>query len=64
MKQIEEEEDKDESVSDEIFDSLPLISEESDDESSSEWDDEEEEFDDDLDDLDDEDIDFREGGEF
>ena len=64
LKQIEEEEDKDESVSDEIFDSLPPISEESDDESSSEWDDEEEEFDDDLDDLDDEDIDFREGGEF
>jgi len=66
LKQIEEEEDKEDMKLDiDEIDALPPISEEpSDDETDEEWEDEDEFEDEDLDDLDDEDIDFEEGGEF
>ena len=67
LKQIEEEEEKEDGVTEETFESLPPIS---DDELSEDddWEDEEDEFDDndldDIDDIDDNDIDLEEGGEF
>ena len=66
LKQIEEEEDKEDMKLDiDEIDVLPPISEEpSDDETDEEWEDEDEFEDENLDDLDDEDIDFEEGGEF
>ena len=65
LKQIEEEEEKEDSLPDEILESLPPISEEPDEEDNDDWEDEEDEFEDtDLDDIDDDDIDLEEGGEF
>ena len=61
LKQIEEEEAKEDSISSEVFDDLPPISENGDDDESN-WEDEDE-FDDE-DDFDEEDIDLDEGGEF
>ena len=66
LKQIEEEEAKEDSVSEEVFDNLPPISETDDSlPSDDSWDEDDDEFaDDDLDNIDDEDIDLSEGGEF
>jgi len=64
LKQIEEEEDKEDMKLDiDEIDALPPISE-TEDENDEDWEDEDEFEDEDLDDLDDEDIDFEEGGEF
>ena len=60
LKQIEEEEDKDDLPNDDMFADLPPIEEE-----PTDWEEEDEEFDDeDIDDISDEDIDLSEGGEF
>ena len=69
LKQIEEEEAKEDNVASDVFDDLPPISENDDDDDSddedSEWNEDEDDFDDDsLDDIDDDEIDIEEGGEF
>ena len=67
LKEIEEAEDHEESSSDEIFDDLPPITEdgeEEEDETNDDWSAEDEFEESSLDDLTDEDIDFDEGGEF
>ena len=64
LKEIEEAEDKEDNTSDEIFDNLPPITEDEQDEESDEWEADDEFSDSDLDTLGDEDIDFDEGGEF
>ncbi len=67
LKEIEEAEDHEESGSDEIFDDLPPITEDGDDEedeTNDEWSAEDEFEESSLDDIDDSDIDFDEGGEF
>ena len=65
LKEIEEAEDREDNASDEIFDDLPPISEDGDEEDTNDdWDAEDEFEESSLDDLSDEDIDFDEGGEF
>ena len=67
LKEIEEEEDREDNTTDEIFDDLPPITEdgdEDDEEANEDWDAEDEFDDNSLDDINDEDIDFDEGGEF
>ena len=67
LKQIEEEEAKEDNIASDVFDDLPPISENDDDkdEDDSDWDEENEDFDDDsLDDIDEDEIDIEEGGEF
>ena len=66
LKTIEEEEDREDNTTDEIFDDLPPITEdgEEDDEPNDDWEAEDEFDDTSLDDIDDSDIDFDEGGEF
>ena len=66
LKTIEEEEDREDNTSDEIFEDLPPITEDGDeeDETNDDWDAEDEFEDSSLDDIDDADIDFDEGGEF
>ena len=64
LKQIEEEEEKEDSLPEEVFEGLPPIGEEPDDEDES-WEEEDEFEDSDLDDIDEDSIDFEdEGGEF
>ena len=64
LKQIEEEEEKEDSLPEEVFEGLPPIGEEPDDEDDS-WEEEDEFEDSDLDDIDEDSIDFEdEGGEF
>ena len=65
LKQIEEAEDKEDNITDEIFEDLPPITEEADEDvSDDDWEDEDEFSDSDLDDIDEDDIDLDEGGEF
>ena len=65
LKEIEEAEDREDNASDEIFDDLPPISEDGDEEDTNDdWDAEDEFEESSLDDISDEDIDFDEGGEF
>ena len=65
LKDIEEAEDREENASDEIFDDLPPITEDGDEEDTNDdWDAEDEFEESSLDDISDEDIDFDEGGEF
>ena len=65
LKDIEEAEDREDNASDEIFDDLPPISEDGDeDDTNDDWDAEDEFEESSLDDISDEDIDFDEGGEF
>ena len=65
LKQIEEAEDKEDNVTDEIFEDLPPITEEADEDvSDDDWEDEDEFSDGDLDDIDEDDINLDEGGEF
>ena len=65
LKEMEEAEDREDNASDEIFDDLPPISEDGDeDDTNDDWDAEDEFEESSLDDISDEDIDFDEGGEF
>ena len=65
LKEIEEEEDREDGPNEEIFDDLPPISEnDTDDEGDDDWDAEDEFDDNGLDDIDESDIDLDEGGEF
>ena len=65
LKDIEEAEDREENTGDEIFDDLPPITEDGDeDDTNDDWDAEDEFEESSLDDISDEDIDFDEGGEF
>jgi DNA-directed RNA polymerase subunit beta len=66
LKEIEEAEDHEETGTDEIFDDLPPITEDGDeeDETNDDWSAEDEFEESSLDDISDEDIDFDEGGEF
>ena len=66
LKQIEEEEDREDNVTDEIFEDLPPISEDGDEDedTNEDWEAEDEFEETSLDDISDEDIDFDEGGEF
>ena len=65
LKQIEEEEDREDNTSDEIFEDLPPITEDDEeDEVSDDWEAEDEFEESSLDDISDDDIDLNEGGEF
>ena len=66
LKEIEEAEDREDNTSDEIFDDLPPITEDGDEEDdvNDDWSAEDEFEESSLDDINDEDIDFDEGGEF
>ena len=66
LKQIEEEEAREDNISSDVFEDLPTITETDDenDESDSRWEDDDEFDENDLDDIDEDEIDIEEGGEF
>jgi len=65
LKQIEEEEDKEDMPNDDIFNDLPPITEDDSDDENDDWNEDDDEFsdEDDLDDIDEDSIDLDEGGE-